>query len=145
MIKDPKMPFFLKKVCVWGVCWDLPASLGCIFAPETADHGSFLSHFPLGPRPWGKGRKCMFGNWYHWNAYCNVHDHQHPSFPQGEVEGAVGVDPPPWQHPWRSQTTMASQAKRADGFLGFNWGRVGLGRFSITVSFFCQGWDIPSF
>lgn len=35
----------------------------------------------------------MFGNWYHWNSYLNVHDHQHPSFPQGEVEGAVGVGP----------------------------------------------------
>lgn len=23
--------------------------------------------FPLGPRPWGKGRTCMFGNWYYWN------------------------------------------------------------------------------
>lgn len=115
--KRPQNAFFLKKkVCVWGVCWDLPASLGCIFAPETADHGSFLSHFPLGPRPWGKGRKCMFGNWYHWNAYCNVHDHQHPSFPQGEVEGAVGVDPLhgstpggvrlPWHRRPRGQTVF---------------------------------------
>lgn len=38
----------------------------------------------------------MFGNWYHWNSCFNVHDHQHPSFPQGEVEGAVG-QPAPWQ------------------------------------------------
>lgn len=88
----PKMPSFK-----WGEGGGMPGasltSIGCVFAPESADRGSFLSCFPFGPRPWGKGRKCMFGNWYHWNSYLNVHDHQHPSFPQGEVEGAVGVGP----------------------------------------------------
>lgn len=35
----------------------------------------------------------MCGNGYHWNSYFNACDHQHPSFPQGEVEGAVGAGP----------------------------------------------------
>lgn len=91
MIKTPEMPFFFKVGGVRRSVGSLLTSLGCIFAPETADHGSFLSHFPLGPRPWGKGRKCMFGNWYHWNSCFNVCDHQHPSSPQGEVEGIVGL------------------------------------------------------
>lgn len=75
----------------------------------------------------------MFGNWYHWNSCFTVRDHQHPSFPQGEVEGAVGgrsVAVPrslPWHRRPRGQTF----------FLVFNWGVGGLGRFSITVLFFC--------
>lgn len=30
----------------------------------------------------------MLGDWSHWNS---VHGRQYPSFPQGEVEGAVGA------------------------------------------------------
>lgn len=95
MIMTPEMPFFFFFLSVWGRRYpgSFLTSVGLYFAPETADHGSFLSHFPLGPRPWGKGRKCMFGNWYHWNSCFNVRDHQHPSAPQGEVEGALGVCP----------------------------------------------------
>lgn len=51
----------------------------------------FCPIFPLVPGPGEKEGSACLGNWYHWNSCFNVRDHQHPSSPQGEVEGIVGL------------------------------------------------------
>lgn len=92
-------------------------SVGGVSAPESADRGHFYPVSPLVPGPGEKEGSACLGTGTT-GTYLNVHDHQYPSFPQGEVEGAVGL-----VHsmavPWRSQTTMESQAKRADIFSSF--------------------------
>lgn len=51
--------------------------------------GSFLSPFPLVPGPGGKEGSACLGTGITGTNGFNLLDHQHPSSPQGEVEGAV--------------------------------------------------------
>lgn len=67
-------------------------SAGGVSAPESADCGHFYPVSPLVPGPGEKEGSACLGTGTT-GTYLNVHDHQHSSFPQGEVEGAVGVGP----------------------------------------------------
>ena len=70
------------------------------------------------------------------DLYPNVHGRQHPSFPQGEMEGAVGACPLHGSALKESDYhgIAGPEGRHFFEFLVGVW--EGLGRFSITVLFF---------